>query len=124
VLDGVNLGPSLSQLIAAIFVENLAGGFAGAVYVAWLSSIVNKNYAAVQYALLSSLTLLIGVIFRPRIGAFIDSRGAAGDEAAAGARAMAFHDVFIFATWIGMIAVALCLVEWWRRRDEKPAPAA
>jgi PAT family beta-lactamase induction signal transducer AmpG len=123
VLDGVNLGPSLSQLIAAIFVENLAGGFAGAVYVAWLSSIVNKNYAAVQYALLSSLTLLIGVIFRPRIGAFIDSHGAAGDETATAARAMAFHDVFIFATWIGMIAVALCMVEWWRRRGEKPAAA-
>lgn len=117
ILDGVNLGPSLSQLISAIFVENIAGGFAGAVYVAWLSSIVNKNYAAVQYALLSSLTLLIGVIFRPRIGDFIDQHGAAGDPAAEGARAMAFHDVFVFATWIGFIAVALCLVEWWRRHN-------
>jgi PAT family beta-lactamase induction signal transducer AmpG len=124
VLDGVSLGPSLSKLMAAIFVENIAGGFAGAVYVAWLSSIVNKRYAAVQYALLSSLTLLIGVIFRPRIGAYIDAHGAAGEAGADVARAQAFHDVFVFATWIGMIAVVLCMVEWWRRRGEpKAAPA-
>ncbi len=112
VLDGVTPGPALARLTAAVFMENIAGGFAGAVYVAWLSSIVNKNFAAVQYALLSSLTLLIGVIFRPRIGAFIDARGEAGE----GARAAAFADVFVFATWIGMIAVALCLVEWLRAR--------
>lgn len=121
VLDGVTLGQPLSRLSAAVFAENIAGGFAGAVYVAWLSSIVNKNYAAVQYALLSSLTLLIGVIFRPRIGDYIDTQGAAGD----GARAQAFHDVFVFATWIGMIAVVLCLVEWQRQRGAaKAAPPA
>jgi len=121
VLDGVHLGPSLSRLSAAVFAENIAGGFAGAVYVAWLSSIVNKNYAAVQYALLSSLTLLIGVIFRPRIGNYIDTQGAANE----GARAQAFHDVFVFATWIGMIAVVLCMVEWVRQRGAaKAAPAA
>lgn len=119
VLDGVHLGQPLSRLSAAVFAENIAGGFAGAVYVAWLSSIVNKNYAAVQYALLSSLTLLIGVIFRPRIGDYIDTQGAAGDAA----RAQAFHDVFVFATWIGGIAVVLCLVEWQRQRSAaKAAP--
>lgn len=119
VLNGVATGPALTQLAAAIFVENLAGGFAGAVYVAWLSSIVNKSYAAVQYALLSSLTLLIGVIFRPRIGDYIDTH--AGADGAG--RAHAFYDVFVFATWIGMIAVALCLVEWYRQRNvAKSAP--
>ncbi len=118
VLDGVTPGPALARLTAAIFVENVAGGFAGAVYVAWLSSVVNKQFAAVQYALLSSLTLLIGVIFRPRIGDYIDTRGAAGPEA----KATAFHDVFIFATWIGLIAVALCLVEWWRQRRSPTMP--
>ncbi|MGD9814375.1 MAG: hypothetical protein AB7Q23_04650 [Hyphomonadaceae bacterium] len=121
VLDGVVLGPELDQLTAAIFVENIAGGFAGAVYVAWLSSIVNKNYAAVQYALLSSLTLLIGVIFRPRIGEFIEARAPTGVEGTEPARAQAFHDVFVFATAIGFVAVVFCLVEWWRRRNEPKA---
>jgi PAT family beta-lactamase induction signal transducer AmpG len=111
-LDGVVTGPALAQLCAAIFAENIAGGFAGAVYVAWLSSIVNKSYAAVQYALLSSLTLLIGVIFRPRIGDYIDTHGAAG----LAAKAHAFYDVFVFATWIGGIAVVLCCVEWLRQK--------
>jgi len=120
-LDGVTLSPALSNLVAIIFMENVASGFAGAVYVAWLSSIVNKNYAAVQYALLSSLTLLIGVIFRPRIGAYIDERAPPDVEGVEAARAQAFADVFVFATWIGFIAVALCLVEWWRRRSEPAA---
>ncbi len=120
VLDGVTPGPALARLSAAVFAENIAGGFAGAVYVAWLSSIVNKKFAAVQYALLSSLTLLIGVIFRPRIGAYIDAH----EAAEAGGRAHAFYDVFVFATWIGMIAVALCVVEWFRQRRAVSEPAA
>ena len=118
-LDGVATGPALAQLCAAIFAENIAGGFAGAVYVAWLSSIVNKSYAAVQYALLSSLTLLIGVIFRPRIGDYIDTMGAASPDA----KAHAFYDVFVFATWIGGIAVVLCCVEWLRQSRVKPDQA-
>ncbi|MET0183457.1 MAG: hypothetical protein ABW199_11275, partial [Caulobacterales bacterium] len=63
-------------------------------------------------ALLSSLTLLVGVIFRPRIGDYIDTHS--GEEAAS--KAGAFHDVFIFATWVGMIAVVLCFIEWYRQR--------
>lgn len=112
ILDGVTTGPALAHLTAAIFIENIAGGFAGSVYVAWLSSIVNKKFAAVQYALLSSLTLLISSIFRPRIGNYIDTVGAAGPAA----KAAAFYDVFVFSTAIGFVAVALCVVEWWRQR--------
>lgn len=100
--------------------ENLAGGFASAVHIAWLSSIVNKSYAAVQYALLSSLALLIGVIFRPRIGAYVD----AVKDAGLPAQAERFADVFIFAAWIGLIAVALAALEWWRQSRAAPPSAA
>jgi PAT family beta-lactamase induction signal transducer AmpG len=111
IFDGVTLGDSLVRLTAVIIMENLAGGFASAVHVAWLSSIVNRQYAAVQYALLASLAMLIGVVFRPRIGAYVD---AAKDQGLA-AQADRFADVFVFAAWIGLVAVALAAAEWWRQ---------
>lgn len=121
IFDKVTLGPSLNRLTAAIAIENLAGGFASAVHIAWLSSIVNKRYAAVQYALLSSLALLIGVIFRPRIGSYVDAVKDAGIPA----QADRFADVFVFAAWVGVLAIALAMLEWWRQsRAKTPAAAA
>ena len=38
--------------------------FAGGAYVAYLSSITSKKHSAVQYALLSSLTFLVGSLGR------------------------------------------------------------
>jgi PAT family beta-lactamase induction signal transducer AmpG len=121
VFADVNLGEGLNRLTAVIAIENLAGGLASAVHLVWLSSIVNKSYAAVQYALLSSLALLVGVIFRPRIGSYVDAVKDQGVEA----QADRFADVFIFAAWIGLIAVALAVLEWWRQgRAQATAPAA
>jgi PAT family beta-lactamase induction signal transducer AmpG len=93
--------PEMARLMITIGAENLAVGIAGAAYVAWLSSIVAKGYSAVQYALLSSLTLLIGTLGRGALGQAIEQRG--------------FYDVFIFTTAIGGVAVVLCLLEWWRQ---------
>jgi len=115
IFDGVSVNDRLTQLTAVITMENLAGGFASAVHIAWLSSIVNRDYAAVQYALLASLAMLIGVIFRPQIGAYVDQAKDQGLEA----QADRFTDVFVFAAWIGVAAVALALLEWRRQRQEK-----
>ncbi|MDC0886931.1 MFS transporter [Altererythrobacter sp.] len=90
----------LARLTFAIFWENLAIGIAGAAYIAWLSSIVAKQYAAVQYALLASLTLLIGTLGRGALGQLIEDRG--------------YYFVFIFTALIGVVAVALCILEWIR----------
>lgn len=99
----------LSKLMVTIGMENLAVGIAGAAFVAYLSSIVSKQYSAVQFALLSSLTMLVGTLGRPALGQLIEERG--------------YYDVFILTTLIGMIAVVLCLVEWVRqaRLGEKGA---
>jgi PAT family beta-lactamase induction signal transducer AmpG len=93
--------PEMAKLMITIGAENLAVGIAGAAYVAWLSSIVAKGYSAVQYALLSSLTLLVGTLGRGALGQAIEERG--------------FYDVFIFTTAIGGMAVILCLAEWYRQ---------
>jgi PAT family beta-lactamase induction signal transducer AmpG len=90
----------LARLMITIGGENLAIGIAGAAYIAWLSSIVAKGYSAVQYALLASLTLLVGTLGRGALGQMIESRG--------------YYNVFIFVTLIGVVAVVLCLLEWWR----------
>ncbi len=91
---------ALPRLTFTIMWENLAIGIAGAAYVAWLSSIVSKKYSAVQYALLSSLTLLVGTLGRGALGEMIEKQG--------------YFDVFILTTLIGGIAVVLCVFEWIR----------
>lgn len=111
IFNEVHLGDALTRLTAVIIMENLAGGFASAVAIAWLSSVVNKAFAAVQYALLSSLAMLIGVIFRPKIGEYVDAVKDQGLDA----QAARFADVFVFAAWIGIVAVALAALEWWRQ---------
>ncbi|HKX79615.1 MAG TPA: MFS transporter [Novosphingobium sp.] len=94
----------LSRLLLAIAGENLAGGLAGAAFVAYLSSITAKSHAAVQYALLSSLTVLVGSLGRAALGEQIDAGG--------------YAPVFYLTAAIGMIAVVLCLLEWMRQARE------
>ncbi|MCK9542007.1 MAG: MFS transporter [Novosphingobium sp.] len=90
----------LARLMVAIAGENVAGGIAGAALVAYLSSITSKRYSAVQYALLSSLTFLVGTLGRGALGNMIERQG--------------YYPVFLLTTAIGFIAVVLCLLEWAR----------
>ncbi|MGB5777590.1 MAG: MFS transporter [Allopontixanthobacter sediminis] len=99
----------MAKLLLAIGLENLAIGIAGAAFVAWLSSIVAKGYSAVQYALLSSLTMLVGTLGRGALGQMIEERG--------------YFDVFILTTAIGGVAVVLVIIEWMRSaRKERLVP--
>ena len=105
----------MAKLMLAITGENLAGGLAGAAFVAYLSSITSKRYSAVQYALLSSLTFLIGTLGRGALGEMIEREG--------------YYRVFLFTAMLGVFAIILCIVEWIRTKrnqDKKtslnPAP--
>lgn len=104
----------MARLTIAILGENLAVGFASVVYLAYLTSMINPKYAAVQAALLGSLTMLVGQLGRPWLGALIESDG--------------FAYVFILTAGIGMIPVALSALEWWRQsrlpKTEAAAPIA
>lgn len=91
----------MARLITAIFAENLAVGVASVAGVAFLSSIVNKKYAATQFALLVSLTFLVGVLGRGRIGEIIEAEG--------------FATAFILCAWLGGVAVVLTALEWFRQ---------
>jgi PAT family beta-lactamase induction signal transducer AmpG len=92
----------LARLMVTIGAENFSTGIAGAAYIAWLSSIVAKGHSAVQYALLSSLTLLVGTLGRGALGQLIEERG--------------YYTMFMFVTLIGIVAIVLCVFEWIRER--------
>lgn len=96
----------MAKLMLAIGGENIAGGLAGAALVAYLSSITSKGYSAVQYALLSSLTFLVGTLGRGALGKMIETQG--------------YTSVFYFTTALGGVAVVLCLLEWMRQARIRP----
>lgn len=88
------------RLMLAISGENIAAGVAGAAFVAYLSSIVSKQYTAVQYALLSSLTFLIGSLGRGIAGEAFDTLG--------------YAVVFHYTAAVGGVAVLFVMLEWLR----------
>jgi PAT family beta-lactamase induction signal transducer AmpG len=99
-LHNLGIDPRMVRLMIAISGENIAGGLAGAAYVAYLSSIASKQYSAVQYALLSSLTLLVGSLGRGALGEMIETDG--------------YVAVFYLTAALGGLAVFFCILEWIR----------
>ena len=88
------------RLLLAICYENIATGVALTAFVAYLSGIVSKKFTAVQYALLSSLTFLVGSLGRGVAGESFDKYG--------------YALVFRWTAAAGLIAVFFVLLEWWR----------
>ena len=54
------IGPEIYGLVFAIIADNVTGGLAISVFIAYLSSLTNTAYTATQYALFSSLMTLPG----------------------------------------------------------------
>lgn len=54
------LGPQTYGLVFAIMADNISGGLAISVFIAYLSSLTNTAYTATQYALFSSIMTLPG----------------------------------------------------------------
>jgi PAT family beta-lactamase induction signal transducer AmpG len=90
----------MARLLLTISYENISTGLALAAFVAFLSGIVSKKFAAVQYAVLSSLTFLIGSLGKGMAGEMIDKYG--------------YADVFRYVAAVGVLAILFVLLEWWR----------
>ena len=88
------------RLLLAISMENVSTGIAGAAFVAYLSGIVSKRFTAVQYALLSSLTFLVGSLGRGIAGEAFDTYG--------------YATVFRWTAAAGAFAVLFVILEWMR----------
>jgi len=60
--------PLVIWLILVVGADNLAGGLAGTVFIAYLSSLTNRAYTATQYALFSSIMLLLPKFIAAALG--------------------------------------------------------
>ena len=72
-LSGV--GHDVNALIWVISADNLASGIASAAFIGYLSSLTNIQYSATQYALLSSMMLLLPKFIAGFSGEFVDAYG-------------------------------------------------
>ncbi len=68
-------GPQPLYLLAAIVADSLAAGMASAAFVAYLSSLTNVSFTAMQYAIFSSLMTLLPKIMAGYSGTMVDSVG-------------------------------------------------
>lgn len=88
--------PSLSLLAGVISADNLSGGIATSVFIAYLSSLTNTAYTATQYALFSSLMTLPAQLLGGLSGLVVDAYG--------------YYVFFIYASVVGLPAIVLVLV--------------
>ncbi len=68
-------GHDVNALIAVVSADNLASGIASAAFIAYLSALTNVKYSATQYALLSSMMLLLPKFIAGFSGDFVNAHG-------------------------------------------------
>ena len=99
-------GHHVAGMYAVVAADNLAAGFASAAFVAFLSSLTNVSFTAVQYAIFSSLMTLLPKTLGGYSGGMVDAIGYPG--------------FFILTTLMGL--PVLLLVAWAGRRLALRAP--
>ena len=90
-LSGV--GHDVQALVWVISADNLASGIATAAFIAYLSSLTNISYSATQYALLSSMMLLLPKFIAGFSGDFVDAYG--------------YASFFTATAWLGLPVLVL-----------------
>ena len=70
-----SMGHDLPLLYIVISIDNLSAGLASAAFVAFLSSLTNVRFTAMQYAIFSSMMTLFPKIFGGYSGTIVDSLG-------------------------------------------------
>lgn len=93
---GSEATPALWYLAVVISLDNLSGGIASTAFVAYLSSLANRNYTATQYALFSSLMTLPGKFISGFSGMVVDSFG--------------YIEFFLISAAVGIPAILLVLL--------------
>jgi PAT family beta-lactamase induction signal transducer AmpG len=68
-------GHDVKALVFVISADNLSSGIASAAFIAYLSSLTNVNYSATQYALFSSMMLLLPKFLAGYSGKYVDAFG-------------------------------------------------
>lgn len=71
----VGQGHDVSALVVTVSADNLSAGIASSAFVAYLSGLTNSAYSATQYALFSSVMLLLPKFIAGFSGDFVDAYG-------------------------------------------------
>ena len=71
----VGMGHDMVWLYIVISADNLSAGIASAAFVAFLSSLTNVSFTAIQYAIFSSLMTLIPKVLGGYSGSMVDAMG-------------------------------------------------
>jgi PAT family beta-lactamase induction signal transducer AmpG len=88
--------PNLLLLAGVISADNLSGGIATSIFIAYLSSLTSTAYTATQYALFSSLMTLPAQLLGGFSGIIVDNYG--------------YTAFFIYSSAVGLPAIALVLL--------------
>ena len=89
-------GRDIWFLVATISADNLAAGFTGTIFIAYLSSLTNVSYTATQYALFSSLMTLPGKLIGGFSGQIVE--------------AIDWFSFFVYASAMGIPGVLLAIL--------------
>ena len=92
-------GHDVPMLVAAITADNFAGGVAGTTFIAYLSSLTSARFTATQYALLSSLMVLLPKLLAGGSGVLVNAIG--------------YPRFFLGAALLGIPVVALAALVGW-----------
>ena len=101
-------GPELWFLVVTISADNLAAGFTGTVFIAYLSGLTNTAYTATQYALFSSLMTLPGKLISGFSGFIVES--------------IDWFSFFVYASAMGIPGILLAVIVA-RRHEKSGSPA-
>jgi PAT family beta-lactamase induction signal transducer AmpG len=96
-------GAQLWFLVITISADNLAAGFTGTVFIAYLSGLTNVDYTATQYALFSSLMTLPGKLISAFSGFIVEATD--------------WFTFFIYASAMGIPGILLALLVVRRERE-------
>lgn len=99
------MGTDLNMLVVTIGFDNFSAGLASAAFVAYLSSLTNLKFSATQYALLSSIMLLLPRLIGGYSGSMVEQMG--------------YSRFFIFTAILGLPTLALIILQW--RGDKRSA---
>jgi PAT family beta-lactamase induction signal transducer AmpG len=89
-------GRDIWFLVATIGADNLAAGFTGTIFIAYLSSLTNVAYTATQYALFSSLMTLPGKLISGFSGQIVE--------------AIDWFSFFVYASAMGIPGILLAIL--------------